>query len=982
MIAGILAFTIALQTLAVWQAEQIARARHETRWRCLAAAVGLVAAQRIYALYGVISASPDDGHAILWFDDALLAVSGLLVAALFVLERRSVSETPDRAAGALPDSTSIDSIFGRLARRGIATGAFMAAGIAVVGVTAYSLSKAEIVEGILSTSLIQAQAISTHLEHALEHAPEQTAGRVNSAIAEIEQIWAKSPRQYSCTNLYILDKDGRLLVDTSHLKRVGELVEFDLTGSRDGSESIKIQQLLEESRDWVGYFTASDGVDHIAAFTSIDSSGWLVAIHVPVYDIGPVVRSAMLPWMAGAGLILLIVIPAAGGLFFGALRSSRKQMKKSEEERQHIVVASHALLVSLDRRGRITAVSAAAARFLGYDSEELIGRPLNRFRPTGIRRRDMEAYAAIRDEKPAISQATELIHKNGERIFCNFSLFPTFNSSGEVDGAEAMATDITPLMEALDELRVKERSIQHALTELESQKFALDAHSIVVITDTKGRVTYVNDKFCEVSQYSREELIGQPHAITNSGIHPKAFFKDLWDTILDGRVWRGEITNRAKDGRLYWVDSTIVPFRDRGGKITQFVAIHTDVTQRKQAQIESALLESRLRQAQKLETIGVLASGIAHDLNNMLTPILGHAELAKDQLPADSEVQADLDHISEAALRAKDLTRQILSFSRDSKYEVRPVYLPDTVKEALGLLRSTLPVSIDIRQDIDENCPLVMADATQIHQIVLNLCANASHAMRDRPGTLQVNLDQVRIDPEFRIEHPDLAPGPYVRLSVEDTGHGMDSVTMEKIYDPFFTTKGVGEGTGLGLSVVHGIVASHNGAITIRSEVGKGTTISVYLPVTEEIAHDTGPEVTDVQCRGNERVLLVDDVWLVAETNRRILERFGYRVISFLNSAECLKAFETDPDGFDIVVTDYTMKEMTGVQMSEKMLAVRPRVPIILCTGMMSGMDIKEARRCGIREIVLKPYESRELVRAVRRAIDGAPDSENSRNRG
>jgi signal transduction histidine kinase/ActR/RegA family two-component response regulator len=386
-------------------------------------------------------------------------------------------------------------------------------------------------------------------------------------------------------------------------------------------------------------------------------------------------------------------------------------------------------------------------------------------------------------------------------------------------------------------------------------------------------------------------------------------------------------------------------------------------------------LEAQLRHAKRLETIGTLAGGIAHDFNNILTPILGYANMALQDTPPTSETHSDIQHVIKGAGRAKDLVNQILTFSRQGEQERKLVEISEVVAEALKLLRASLPSTIEFRESIDTKCGTVLADSTQIHQVIMNLCANAFHAMKDKGGVLEVKLGLVEVDAELVRLHTNLHQGTYVRLTVSDTGRGMDSETRDRVFDPFFTTKEIGEGTGLGLSVVHGIVASHGGEITVYSEPGVGTTFHVYLPQSDGGVEEELPE-EKVIATGEERVLFVDDDEEVAHMANRTLGRLGYQVTVRTDSVEARDTFRHNPDKFDIVITDQTMPKMTGVELAKELLSIRPDLPIILISGFSQMFTAEKIKSAGIREFIMKPIIASELSQTIRRVLDEEQEQE------
>jgi CheY-like chemotaxis protein len=379
--------------------------------------------------------------------------------------------------------------------------------------------------------------------------------------------------------------------------------------------------------------------------------------------------------------------------------------------------------------------------------------------------------------------------------------------------------------------------------------------------------------------------------------------------------------------------------------------------------------EKQLRQAVKMEAIGTMAGGIAHDFNNLLSVIVGFGELAQADLPDDHPVQYELEQILKAGKRATELTKQILTFSRQEEGEFKPVYLQSLVKEVLKLLRSSLPSTICIKENISADCGTILADATRIHQVLMNLCINAKHAMEEDGGTLSVSLAQIEVTGSSGIpSHPEIEYGMYLDLTVSDTGCGMSALTMAKIFDPFFTTKEKGRGTGLGLAVVYGIVKTHRGIITVSSELGKGATFHVYLPV---ITKETEPDqkVREVVSGGSERILIVDDEEIIVEMLQAMLNRLGYKVTVFTSSIKALNGYEENPEAFDLVITDMTMPKMTGIALARKLLEIKPELPIILCTGYSEIVGKEKARSLGIREFIMKPILRNDLAKAIRKAL-------------
>jgi PAS domain S-box-containing protein len=429
------------------------------------------------------------------------------------------------------------------------------------------------------------------------------------------------------------------------------------------------------------------------------------------------------------------------------------------------------------------------------------------------------------------------------------------------------------------------------------------------------------------------------------------------------------------DGSVHSISATGRCDRAPGGRPLRMLGVAMDVTARTEIEEARKRLEVHLRQSHKMEALGTLAGGIAHDFNNILTAVVGNLSLASDELPTEHPVQVCLAESRKAANRAADLVHRILAFSRPSKSERRPLDLRPVVEEASRLLRAALPTMIEIRTEIDPYVPLVLADATEIHQVLMNLGTNARDAMKDKGGVVDLRLERVEVDAELCRTSPNLDPGPHLRIQVRDTGAGIDHATLERIYEPFFTTKPPGQGTGLGLSVVHGIVRSLGGAILVSSEPGRGTSFDVYLPAPETVFEvepkEPGPAPRE---RGyGERLLYVDDETTLVRLAVHVLRRKGYAITGATSGEEALAVFSAAPANVDLVITDLGMPGMSGLELARELLRRRPELPIILTSGNVRPEDEAQARSLGVREIVLKPHTLEQMAAAVRRhlAVDG-----------
>ncbi len=503
------------------------------------------------------------------------------------------------------------------------------------------------------------------------------------------------------------------------------------------------------------------------------------------------------------------------------------------------------------------------------------------------------------------------------------------------------------------------------VAEAENKKlatFVKQTAESVIVTDHEGIIEYVNPAFEKITGFSSTEAVGNKANILKSGKHDEIFYRRMWDTIKKGKVWFGHITNKKKNGELFEEEMIITPLMDSSGIPMTYIATQRDVT-------SEMKLESQLRQSQKMQAIGTLAGGIAHDFNNILAAVIGYTEMSLEDIPVGSEVHDNLTEAMKASIRAKELVRQILAFSRHGEQAMRPISLHIIVKEAMKLLRATLPSTLNIQLTTEGDSLAVMADSIQITQVIMNLCVNAGHSMEGQVGWLSVSLKPFYINNEFAISCENLKAGNYMKLSVSDTGHGIDKETVERIFEPFFTTKEVGEGTGLGLAMVHGIVTSHGGAVTVHSEPGKGSTFTVYLPMIEGAEYVEEKMVEPIET-GNERILFIDDEDQLVHMGKQMLNRLGYDVVARTSPIEAFETFRAYPDKFDLVITDHTMPEMTGAQLTEKILEIRPDLPVILLTGFSQNITPAKAKAIGIKEFVTKPTVIRDLAASIRRALD------------
>ncbi len=638
-----------------------------------------------------------------------------------------------------------------------------------------------------------------------------------------------------------------------------------------------------------------------------------------------------------------------------AQRATEDALNESERTFMRIFHASSDAAVLLDTAGRTVDCNAAALRLLGIEShEQVLGKRPSAFAPP--RQPDGS------DSLEMAANNLRIALREGSRQFDWVHLRrdgSTFQASVALTTLPFQGRRLVHcVFRDIDAERRAEEERMRLATAIEQ------AAESVLITDAAGVIRYVNPAFTQQTGYTAEEAIGCTPRMLRSDRHTEAFYRELWETITRGSTWQGRFVNRRKNGDLFYEDATISPVRGEAGEIVNYVALKRDVT-------NEVLLERQLRQGQKMQAIGTLAGGIAHDFNNLLSLVVGHAEVGLDRLPEDHPTLENLHSILKAAGRASDLVSQILTFSRQEDQEYAPVQIDLIVKEALKFLRAALPANIAIYSNMEANTGYVLADATRIHQVIMNLCTNAFYAMRECGGSLTVKLEVLQIEPPFYVDVGMLEAGEYVHLAVADTGAGIAPDILPRIFEPFYTTKAVGDGTGLGLAVVHGIVESMGGAVQVDSTVGAGTTIHVYFPRLGIVGAVSAAE-TYTPSGGCERVLVVDDDNDVAQVIAMNLQIRGYEVATCDNAQQALAYFTQGEQPFDLVVTDYLMPMTDGIQFAKALHEKHPRLPLVLISGYAGRAHEDPDLQDEIHQFVPKPIVTETLCRAIRDALDEA----------
>jgi PAS domain S-box-containing protein len=731
--------------------------------------------------------------------------------------------------------------------------------------------------------------------------------------------------------------------------------------------------------------------------------------------------------------------------------------------------------------GQILWANQAELDLLGYTREEYIGHPIAEFHVESEVIDDI--LCRLTNNEILNSYPARLRTKDGSirDVLINSNVYW---ENGEFVHTRCFTRDVTSQVHTEQERQLAEKTLRETLQSLEFQKFALDQSAIVAITDRQGTITEINDQFCQISQYSRTELVGQNHRIINSGFHPPEFFRSLWATIASGNVWQGEIKNRAKDGSFYWVATTIVPGLDGDGQPSQYLSVRFDITQRKEAEekireqaalldvttdaiifrdfdnrilfwnhgaerlygwsaaealgqltttllyknlpqlqdarqtvieqgewqgelekinklgkavvvqsrwtlvrdevshpkailsvdtdiTEKKLLADQFLHAQRLESLGTLASGIAHDLNNILTPILAIAQLLPLKLPdLDEGNQRLLQMLQDSSKRGSDLVSQILSFARGAEGKRATIQVGHLLHEVGRVVKQTFPKSIRVSEDVNPpDLWMLSADATQLHQVFMNLCINARDAMPEG-GTLTLEAKNMMLDATYAKMHLDAKAGPYIVITIADTGTGIAPEVLDRMFEPFFTTKELGKGTGLGLSTVLTIVKQHSGFMTVYSEPNKGTHFRVYLPALEGFDAPQSPERLEALAGNGELILVVDDEASIREITKISLETHNYQVITASDGIDAFSLYAEHKQSISVVILDLMMPLLDTATIILTLKKMNPQVQIIAMSGLAPNQAITASDPTMIQAFLAKPFTTHELLQSLHQIIN------------
>jgi PAS domain S-box-containing protein len=661
-----------------------------------------------------------------------------------------------------------------------------------------------------------------------------------------------------------------------------------------------------------------------------------------------------------------------------ARKLAEDALRRSEDNFRRLIENSHDIIYTLNPDGVFTFVSPAWTVFLGHPVDQVVGQPFQQF----VHPDDLSSCMVFLKSVIETGQRQEGVeyrvrHTDGVWRWHTSSVVPLRDEGGTVIGFEGTARDETgrklaeaqvhTLLEESNRVRLALLGIveDEARVEVDLRRLAMaieQTHDTVVVTDREGAIQYVNPAFEQVTGYSQQEALGQNPRILKSGKHDAEFYRQMWAMLATGAAWSGHLINKRKNGTLYEEDATISPVRDTAGNVINYVAVKRDVSHEVQ-------LEAQLRQAQKMEAIGLLAGGVAHDFNNLLMGIMGYTELCRDKIAPDHPIREWLDEITRDAKRSAEITRQLLAFARKQTIAPKVLDINDAVAGMLKLLRRLIGEDINLAWMPGLNVPPVKIDPSQVDQILANLCVNARDAIAG-VGKVTIETGSITIDGKFCARHPEAIPGAYVLLAVSDNGCGMNKETLDQVFEPFFTTKGLGKGTGLGLATVYGIVKQNNGFIYATSEPGQGTMFNIHLPAIAAEAEASVTSGAEAPRGRGEIILLVEDEKSLRVTCSAFLDALGYKVMAAETPGEALKMTDLHPGDIHLLLTDVVMPGMDGRQLAKRIGAVKPGVKALFMSGYTADVIAQRGVLDDGVQFLSKPFSRADLARKVRQVLE------------
>ena len=643
------------------------------------------------------------------------------------------------------------------------------------------------------------------------------------------------------------------------------------------------------------------------------------------------------------------------------LQRIQEELGKTKNRYTHLYDFAPTGYFTVNKKGAIEEANLTMAVMLGVERSGLTGKMLSHF----ILKDDQDVFYKHRQrlletEAPQICEL-RLVKKDGRQFFARLECVIIKTKGDEFGEIRAAVSDITESKRSEEALRHNEKRYRSLFNSI---------RDAILVADTNRTIIDCNQAFIDLFGYLKKEVLGKP---TLSIYESEEEFRRMGVAIKDHMGDPGFlyiVNYQKRNGSVFPGETNVFYLQDDKGATVGFIGLIRDVTQSQQAQEDHEKLKAQLSQAQKMESIGNLAGGIAHDFNNILSSIIGFTELSLDEVTKGSDLEDHLQEVYTAGKRAKDLVRQILTFARQTNEEVKPIHIDEIVKESLILIRSALPTNIEIKKTITSDS-LVVGNPELIQQTLMNIASNAADSMEENGGVLTVTVSDAVIDQAFATSHNLLGAGDHVKITVADTGTGIPPEVIHSIFEPYFTTKASGRGTGLGLASVHGTVKKYGGSITVESQPGQGSIFTILLPVTRRkaVIHPYQPETLP---RGTERILFVDDELPIVKMGRQALERLGYEVTARTSSVEALELFQSKPDAFDLVVTDMTMPNLTGDRLAIELMKIRRDIPVILCTGYSKKIADETALEIGIKDFAYKPIVKADFAKTVRKVLDEA----------
>ncbi|RJP82945.1 MAG: PAS domain S-box protein [Desulfobacteraceae bacterium] len=750
----------------------------------------------------------------------------------------------------------------------------------------------------------------------------------------------------------------------------------DLTGFTDpeGNRLFVdfVKAVKTDGQGYVRYMWQwKDDPDHIVPKISFVKEfkpwGWIIGTGIYLEDVQARIDQLSKNLKILFSLILFIIVLLSFYTIRQAGQNEKKKalaekaLKSSEDRYRTILKIFEDGYFEVDLKGNMVFCNDAMSKMIGYPKEELMGMNNRRYMDEENAKHVYQTFNEVyRTGKLHKSIDWKLSRPDGTNRWIETSVTLIRDSENQPAGFRGVVRDIS-------ERKSAEEAMQQAKNRY--QAIVEDMPAMICRFRPDYTLTFANENYCRYFHTTTEELIGKKltHFIPEEDWHKveKHYQSLTFNSPMKTYVQKAV----SQTGEVRWREWTDRALFNNQGKITEYQSLGRDITDLKLAALEKETLEKQLRHSRKMESIGTLTGGIAHDFNNILSIILGNTEIALDDLSEWSPARRNLTEIRNATLRAKDVIQQLLSFSRKAEQLLQPIRIDTIIDGSLKLLRSSIPSNITIQKTVKEPIGIIMADPTQIHQIILNLCTNAFHAMENVKGRMDIELANTFIDESDLKNHPGLYAGNHVVLTVRDNGEGIEEGILEKIFDPYFTTKEVGKGTGMGLSVVHGIVKNYGGIIKVESRVHEGACFRIFFPAVNVECEEEEKSSVEIP-KGNEKILFIDDEELIAQIAQKQLERLGYSVVTETDPLNALDTFRSTPDLFDLVITDMTMPQMSGEKLVQEITKIKPGMPIIICTGYNDKITEAVSQKIGARGLLMKPFGINELAVMIKNVIN------------